>query len=425
MGRALKIGFVSTRFHGTDGVTLEAKKWARVLEEDGHSCFWFAGKLDTPPETSHLCERAFFDHPDILAIQSQMFGGQSNRPPELSARIHEIREGMKAALYAFAKRFDLDLVVPQNILAIPMHVPLGLAMTEFIAETRMPTIAHHHDFVWERERFVHSCVPDYLRMAFPPHFAGQFRSVVINSKGQADLARRAGLPSTVVPNVFDFENPPPPLDDYASDFREELGISRDETLILQPTRVVPRKGIEHAIELVRELENRGRKVVLLVTHEAGDEGFEYYDLLLARAESAGVRCLFSGDRISEFRGTDDDGRKVYTLWDAYPHADFVTYPSLYEGFGNAFLETIYFSKPILVNRYSVYARDISPLGFKVVEMDGVVTQSVVDQVEEMLDDSANRSETVAHNYVLARQYFSLEVLRKTLRQLVRELFGDV
>jgi len=70
-GAPKRIGFISTRFHGTDGVTLEAKKWAHIL------------------------------------------------------------------------------LIPQNILAIPMHVPLGLAFTEVVAETGLPTIALHHDFAWE------------------------------------------------------------------------------------------------------------------------------------------------------------------------------------------------------------------------------------------------------------------------------------
>ena len=44
----MRIGFISTRFHGTDGVSLEASKWGKVLEKDlGHECFWFGGKLDT------------------------------------------------------------------------------------------------------------------------------------------------------------------------------------------------------------------------------------------------------------------------------------------------------------------------------------------------------------------------------------------
>lgn len=44
-----RIGFVSTRFAGTDGVSLEAAKWAEVLEQEGHECYWFAGELDRDP----------------------------------------------------------------------------------------------------------------------------------------------------------------------------------------------------------------------------------------------------------------------------------------------------------------------------------------------------------------------------------------
>ena len=40
------IGFIATRFCGTDGVTMEAGKWAEVLRKAGNQCFWFAGQLD-------------------------------------------------------------------------------------------------------------------------------------------------------------------------------------------------------------------------------------------------------------------------------------------------------------------------------------------------------------------------------------------
>ena len=54
------------------------------------------------------------------------------------------------------------------------------------------------------------------------------------------------------------------------------------------------------------------------------------------------------------------------LDDVYRHADLVTYPSLYEGFGNAFLEAVYFRKPIVVKRYSIFITDIEPKGFQII-----------------------------------------------------------
>ncbi len=38
-GAPKRIGFISTRFQGTDGVTLEARKWAHILSGMGHTCY--------------------------------------------------------------------------------------------------------------------------------------------------------------------------------------------------------------------------------------------------------------------------------------------------------------------------------------------------------------------------------------------------
>lgn len=415
-----RIGFVSTRFAGTDGVTLEARKWAHLLEGLGHTCYWMGGLLDTPPETSHAVPLAYFNHPEVLAVQQQLFG-VATRPRAVTDAIHRLKETLKDELYRFIERFQIEVLVPENILAIPMHVPLGLAMTEVLCETGLPAIAHHHDFAWERERFVLSAVNDYLRAAFPGA-TPRTEHVVINSMAQKELARRCSLPSAIIPNVLDFETPPPGIDDYNADLRREIGLADDDWLILQPTRVVLRKGIEHAIELVRRL--RDPRAKLIISHPAGDEGNAYMQMLHDRIQDAGIDVRFIADRVGEQRGRDAAGRKIYTLYDVYPHADLVTYPSLYEGFGNAFLEAIYFGKPVVVNTYAVYARDLDPLGFKAVEMTQLVTREVVEQVREILHHAALRREWAHINYDLGLKYFSYAVARRKLAARLANLFGE-
>ncbi len=66
-----KIGFVSTRFAGIDGVSLEAGKWADVLESGGHNCFWFAGELDKDPQKSYLAPEAHFKHEKSSQLSSK------------------------------------------------------------------------------------------------------------------------------------------------------------------------------------------------------------------------------------------------------------------------------------------------------------------------------------------------------------------
>lgn len=414
-----RFGFISTRFAGTDGVSLESAKWARVLWADRHVSYWYSGLSDREPGASLCIPEAYFGHPEVQWLNERIWGAR-RRNPLVSRRIRDMAAYLKETLYHFRDRFELDVVIPQNALTIPMHVPLAVALTEFLMETNLPAIAHHHDFYWERVRFSINAVQDYLDMAFPPRLPNMAH-VVINADAQEQLSLRKGVGSLLIPNVFDFQNTPPPPDDYAADVREEIGIGEDDIFILQPTRIVPRKGIEHAVKLVSMLENPRCKLV--ISHEAGDEGYEYKHMLEELAREEGVELFFIGDRISEVRQRDAEGRKCYTLWDLYPHADLVTYPSTYEGFGNALLEAIYFRKPVVINRYDIFVKDIEPKGFDLAVIEGFITRDLVRKVKRLLFDEEYRRGVLDHNYTIARRYYSYAILRRHLRIMINTLTG--
>ena len=409
------IGFISTRIAGTDGVSLEIHKWANVLERNGYSCFYFAGISDRPKEKSLLVEEAHFEHPLIEEINSDLFGNRTRRG-ETSETIQRIKEKLKAALYDFVKRYDVNLIVPENALAIPMNIPLGLAITEFIAETGIPTICHHHDFSWERARFLINSCRDYLNMAFPPHLPS-IRHAVINSLASEQLSFRRGISNIVIPNVLDFAIEPPPLDDYCNDLREKIGLQKDDVFILQPTRVVPRKWIERSIEIVRDM--KLPNPVLFISHAMGDEGDDYCLRIGDYSRNMGVKIVHIDHLISSQRILKVNGEKIYSIADIYQNADLVTYPSGYEGFGNAFLEAIYYRKPIVVNRYSIYIMDIEPAGFDVIVMDSFVSSKTIRQIERVLRDKNRLKTMVERNYQLAKGYFSYEVLEEKLIHLIR------
>ena len=411
------VGFISMRLAGTDGVSLETAKWAKIFEQEGFNSFYFAGELDTPPERSYLVAEAHFTHPEIRDIYENCFG-VTLRGRYITEKIQDIKNEIKNHLYKFIEKFNITILVPENALTIPLNIPLGLAITEVISEIGMPTIAHHHDFFWERQRFLTNAIWEYLNMAFPPHLPS-IEHVTINSSADNQLSLRTGISATIIPNVMDFENPPPPGDAYSEDVRAALGVGEDELLILQPTRVVKRKGIEHAIELVSRLNQKNAKLV--ISHASGDEGYGYESRIREYSDLMNVNTIFVSDIIAERRGTTKDGRKIYTLDDIYPHADLVTYPSNFEGFGNAFLEAIYFKRPIVVNNYSIYSVDIRPKGFSVIEIDGFVTEEAVAQTREVLANPELREKMVAHNYETAKLFFSYSVLQAKLKNLI----GDV
>jgi len=413
-----RIGFISTRLAGTDGVSLETEKWADVLAADGHECYYMAGELDTPEERSFLVPECHFTHPAIAESYDRCFGHQG-RTRSTTRKIEDLKDHLKDRIVEYVERFDLDLLIPENALTIPLNLPLGLAITEMVVETGTPAIAHHHDFFWERKRFLYNGCWDYLNKAFPPHLP-QVHHAVINSSQDNQLSLRTGISAEIIPNVMDFANPPAPPDDYAADVREALGIGADEKLILQPTRIVKRKGIEHAVELVSRLDIPAK---LVITHASGDEGDEYATRVRDYSLRMGVETVFCADRVDEARGKTADGRKVYELRDVYPHADLVTYPSTLEGFGNAFLEALYHKRPIMVNNYSIYHSDIKPKGFWTVEMDDYVSAETVRLARDVLRRPELGREMAEHNYDLARKYFSYEVLRQKLRTMMVDCFG--
>jgi glycosyltransferase involved in cell wall biosynthesis len=411
----MRFGFVATRIAGVDGVSLETMKLSDVLRRLGHETFFCAGELDKQAQPGMEVPEFHFHHPEARAIHDDAFSGM-DESRALYQHIAQSANSLKDKLYEFVEAFQLDGLITQNAQAIPMQIPLGVALRDFIDETHIPTIAHLHDFYWERERFLVNRIPDILRTAFPSE-GTSMRHMVISTAMQRELYIRRKLNAVYLPNVFDFATPPAPPDDYAANFRADLGIGPEALLVLQPTRIIRRKNIERAVDLTRMLGEQGFNPVLVVTGYAGDEVGSYYEWLRQYTDRSGIRALFIGDRITEFRGMFH-GQRTYRLWDVYPSADIISYLSSYEGFGNALIETLYFRKPLVVNAYIPYRSDIGPAGVQAVEIHEDVTPETVQAVRDLLHNPAAIQSMVEHNYQIGREQFSYEVLEQRLQTLI-------
>ena len=410
----MRIGFIATRLSGTDGVSLEVAKWVKVLQRLGHETFYCAGELGGYAAGGMLIPKLHFSNEAIQQLNRRAFGQAAEEDPhrlldEISLLANELRDPLRE----FIRTNHLDLIIIQNALAIPMNLPLGLCLTDLIAEMGFPTIAHHHDFYWERERYQANAFLDFLDTYFPPDLP-MMRHVTISTIAQKRLKQRRRLDSTIIPNVFDFAVPPPVLDKYNRDYRQALGLDAETPLIIQPTRVIQRKCIELAIELVSRL-GPGKR--LFVTHSAGDEGLVYWRWVEREARMMGV-SLELVDHITGHERRGSNGRKIYSLADAYLNADLITYPSIYEGFGNALIEAVYYKRPAVVNRYPVYNSDIRPLGFQFIELDGFVDDRAVEQATQIINSPGDAHDMVESNFAIAREHFSLELLEVKLKQVL-------
>jgi glycosyltransferase involved in cell wall biosynthesis len=413
----VKIGIAATRLAGVDGVTFETAKWESVLDDMGHDLRLCAGEVDALRYQARLVPPMHFAWPPAARVTEAAFDPDSD-PIAVRVEIERLAAQLLPVLHDWAVGSELDALIVENAWAIPMQLPLGVALRRLVNELRLPTIGHHHDYWWERDRFATCVVPELLDNAFPPDLPW-VRHVSINSLAAAELKARRGITSTVIPNVFDFEQSRPRRHPAVRRrLRHELGMNERGLLVVQPTRVVPRKGIELAIELVGRLGDPD--AVLLITSPAGDEGLDYLVALERLAEHHHVRLAYAADRFAP----DHEGkplRPAHSLHDAYLAADLITYPSLYEGFGNALLEALFYGVPVLVNRYPVYVADIAPLGLKLVEIDGVVTDAAVEEVRSLLASPARIRANARHNFEIAEKHLSYRVLRRRLGRLLDEL----
>lgn len=420
----MRIGIVIGRIGGIDGVALETEKWITVLERMGHQVRVLTGELEgeVAARVEVLPELAF-SHPAALEAQQVAFLGHRGDEASLLRRLEGESTAMAAEIERWIRRESIECLLSENANAIPLHLTMGMALRRVIEATGLPAVTHDHDFRWERgERYQtpFGGVEAILDECFPLR-APSVRHAVINSAARAELSRRYGIDDAlVVPNVMDFEHPPARRDDFNDDLPQALGLADSDRLLFQVTRVVRRKGIEIAIDLVRRLADE--RIKLIITGTAADERHDGYAAeLRALVERWRLtdQVLFAGDRFDASRRQTRGGVKVFSLWDAYVHAAACTYFSLYEGFGNAFVEAVVCRVPIFVNAYEpVYRPDIGAKGFRAVTIEGgQLTDEAVIEARRLLSEPTLRREVVEENFELGRRYFSYEALEPRLTEL--------
>ncbi|MGD9928152.1 MAG: glycosyltransferase [Sphaerochaeta sp.] len=448
---SLSIGMVHFKTGETDGVSLEMDKWREVFVSEGHTVYYCCGQPPMIDNQSTIIPSLSYFSEEARALNRGTFENLGDFDSEAA-----YEEAMERNALALTKEFlswvdsySLDVLIIENIWSVGLHPAAAIALENVVHARRLHVLAHHHDFYWERVTPISLTCKPAIRIVdqyLPPHDR-QHEHVVINSKAQRALEERKGITANIIPNTFDFSNGPWQKDTYNSDVREAFGIKDEDVLLLQATRVVKRKGIELAIDFAQILERKleayrntalynGKvftdtsKVILMLAGSIENDAGAYLSQLQAKACMQNVTLIWIGDHISHTR-TRRGEKKIYSLWDVYAHADMVTYPSYWEGWGNQLLEAVKAKLPIVLFPYEIYQSDIRKSGFQMIELGQKESltwdaQGLAQLPSDQVDQAANaactvlfnrhaRRDMVESNFKIGKESFSLDTLRTLLR----------
>ncbi len=441
-----------------DGVSLEMEKWKLIFEQMGHTVTFVAGHLGTADGV--LIEEIFHHQPQAERLRHNMLWGFEDYKSDADyrAELESASQVLEEKLGKFVEEYNIDFLVAENIWSVMANPAVALAFGRIVEKYQLETIAHSHDFFWEKlgHWYLTCATAVELAQKYVPPRNPLVKHAVINKRSQEQVWARKGIPSVVVPNIFDFEEEWI-VDDYNKDFREKVGLRKSDVVILQATRVVQRKSIELAVDWVvamnkperraileenglydgRKFDKDSRIVLVMAGYTQDDDTGWYLQSLKKKIEQSGIDAMFIEDWVGGDR-TEKDGHKVYSLWDTYVFADFVSYPSYWEGWGNQLLEALKAKLPILVYEYLVYEQDIKPNGFNLVSLGNTISgtdelglmqvpagtiEKAADEGIRFLTDGEYRTKVTEKNYEIAKKHYSMPALHEYLSSLMAQ-FDD-
>lgn len=441
-----KILIIHFRVGKTDGVSIEITAWKEILESAGAEVKLCSGPVNHGADfiISNLEQQL---DPVIFSLDEAAFGkGEVCRTEEEFNRVFKEQQDVIAAEFStILDQYQPDRIIISNIFSVGEHIAAAGAFTRVLDERDIHTIGVHHDFYWENIRYKKPAFPlvsEELAKYFPP-IRPWLTHCCINSIAKRVLKELRGIEAAIIYDTVDFDVSPGESE-RSRELRHSFSPDDGDIIVLQATRIVRRKNIEIAVDLVRQLAalvgclgpatlHDGRmfdpaknQILLVLAGYAEKRDEKYKADLFEYAKTQGVNLCYLGDLINA-----QTGEKRYSLTDSYPLADVITYPSEYEGFGNQFLEAVWAKKPVVVFEYPVFKTDIAPKGFGYISLGEVIASreglvkipeekltEATKQTWEMLTSKEKYTRLVETNFELGKKHFSYENTLAVLTKLL-------
>ncbi len=278
------------------------------------------------------------DHPEIKEVQNAGTADNGHLERFTDQIESYLRENLS----------DVDVLLAHNVLTMPYNLPLTRALHRLANGSHLRVISWNHDSPYFYENY-----PEFLKdghWSLLCTYNDQIEYVTISER-RAEQFRdlyRLSQPLPVIPNGIDpirfFR-----LDDTTWRLIQEQDLFSTDLVLVQPSRLHPRKNIEKSIEVLAAFKKKHRNVKLLLTgafdpHETSTH--EYYRKLDDLAKRLKVR----DDLVMVADYTFKNGQKLtpdrVMIRDLYLIADILFLPSKQEGFGIPLLEAGMIKLPI-------------------------------------------------------------------------------
>jgi len=275
----------------------------------------------------------------ILKVQEQSRNGDHKHLKRHTNRIFNILKDWS---------HDLDVILAHNVLHMPFNLPLTLALRRLATSGNDPVIVSWaHDSPYLQPNY-----PEYLNehpwnVLKRPH--PNIHYVTISESRRRLFTGLSGeVPWKLIPNGIDpasfFY-----LDPISIKLAEELDLFSRDMVVVQPSRITPRKNIELSIHIVRGIMNLDYNILFILTgaydpHE--EKAVTYYRRLNYWIKELGMQDNIA--ILAEYRFSD---RKKLVparnfIRDLYLMADLLLMTSKDEGFGLPIIEAGMIKLPI-------------------------------------------------------------------------------
>lgn len=401
-----RVAFISFRLKAMDGVSAEAEKRISAFEEWGFEVYRVAGYIPGAGDGDHIIPEMNFRDPQIEAFTAALFGSVGERTG-VERELAEITTAISSRLEPLLEEIAPDIIIAENVFSIPLNLPLTIAACNYLERTGSACIAIHHELIWDSGYYSASLLEDVVQRYFPASLP-QIRHVTIDEGSREEIYKRTGMAATCWRNCFDFEVEQR-RDALNADFRSDLGIAEDEMMFLQPTRTIERKAIDSSIRFVEDFATAsGHRARLVVT---GPCEADYSGRFEEMCRNSSVDVIHQPDIVGVSR--DEVTAYTYDIQDLYIRSDIVTFPNSREGFGNPVLESVLHRKPLLVADYPAL-KELRAFGFQFLALD----RHAVERTIKLLDRPQLMQEMLDRNFEIGRKYFSMDVMRRQIEELV-------